>query len=639
MIGGAQMPLPFWLDVGAYVAAALLALTLTLFAVGSRPGQRLGHLFSLYTVSTAAYTLLAAMLRVALWLKQGDPELIAQLATWAFTLIGPALLLFAAHYVNLSTRWVTLAAVIGLVWCCVFVLPVVLQGQLVRDHYLGPNGTTHMSFTTLGVLSSTVPITYLVWALALFWLSRRRTGGGYMALSTVAMLVGVVGGALLDVEVPLLSFASVISLAILGYGVLVLQLFNPLRERNAALQQEIAERRRAEGEILRLQHLLQAIANSMPSALITLDLEGRVLTWNPAAERLIGLRADAVLGQMCWEVCTDLERYRDLVQTVIATRVPARRNRDPVGTRGHARYLDVEAFPLVSNGVTGAVLRIEDISRRVHFESLTLQTAKMVSVGRLAAGLAHELNNPLGAIMQGVQMITVMLDGEREGVRVRMEDAGVDSNALARYLRSRGMADYLDGIQVAGARAAGIVTDLLEFSQRSEFDLRPHDFNALLRTSVDLAAADYDLRKQYDFRDIEVIWDLAEDLPMVCCDAPQVQQVVLNLVQNAAQAMASMLAGGAGLGAGYQPWLVIRTWRTGQSVRLSITDNGPGIDPAIVDRLFEPFVTTRTVGEGTGLGLWLCWSIVAEHHGGRIWVESPEGGGARFVVELPIEGP
>jgi signal transduction histidine kinase len=209
------------------------------------------------------------------------------------------------------------------------------------------------------------------------------------------------------------------------------------------------------------------------------------------------------------------------------------------------------------------------------------------------------------------------------------------------------MHDYVREVRQAGERAAHIVSDLLEFSQKSEVTLKPHDLNELLQASLDLAATDYDLKKQYDFREIELVWDLAPDLPPVLCDGPQIQQALLNLLQNAGQAMAThSLVRVAPIAAGpaqphpepYRPRLVLRTRLVAQAVRLSIADNGPGIDPAIAGRLFEPFVTTHDVGEGSGLGLWLCWSIVVEHHGGRVWLEQNDGAGACFVVELPIDG-
>jgi len=271
----------------------------------------------------------------------------------------------------------------------------------------------------------------------------------------------------------------------------------------------------------------------------------------------------------------------------------------------------------------------------VQLEEMMLQSAKMASVGRLAAGIAHEINNPLGAMMQSAQMLQIAFDTQRPRTRERLQECGVDAEGLDRYLQARGSMEYLDGIRAAGGRAAKIVTDLLSFSRRRSSKIAPHDLNTLVERALDLAAADYDLKKKYDFRAIEIARELAPDLPKVLCDGQQIQQVILNLARNAAQAMVRKIEKGDREDA-YQPRLTLRTALTSTWVRLEVNDNGPGISEAARARLFEPFFTTKAVGEGTGLGLWLCWSIVVERHKGRMWEEPSAEGGARFVVELPV---
>jgi PAS domain S-box-containing protein len=435
--------------------------------------------------------------------------------------------------------------------------------------------------------------------------------------------------------------------------------FQTSAERMVAAFLDITERKRAEDEVLRLQHLLQNITDSMPSALVTLDLEGRVLTWNPAAETLTGRAAEQVQGQSLWESCPELARYQDLFEGVLREGQVAQRLKEPLTTEAGAAYRDVSVFPLeadepASTGspqVEGAVLRIDDVTRRVQLEDMMLQSAKMASVGGLAAGVAHEINNPLGAMMQSAQMLQLAFNTQRPRTRTRLERHGVDPEGLGRYLDERGLREYMDGIRATGERAAKIVSDLLSFSRRTSSDMAPRDLNALVEQTLDLAAADYDLRKKYDFRDIQVVRDFAPDLPPLVCDGQQVQQVVLNLVRNAAQAMAEKMERREGE---YQPRLTLRTSRRRGWIRLEVEDNGPGVSEGMRERLFEPFFTTKGVGEGTGLGLWLCWSIVVERHGGRIRIEpvppvppvprAAEGGaaegegsegGSRFVVELP----
>ncbi len=397
-------------------------------------------------------------------------------------------------------------------------------------------------------------------------------------------------------------------------------------------RQEIAERKRAEAEIVRLQHLLQNITDSMPSTLIALDATGRVLTWNPAAETLTGYPIEQIRGQNVWQICPPLIRYQALFEQVIRKRQVVQQSREQVITADGAAYRDVSVFPLMANDIEGVVLRIDDVTRRVQMEEMMLQSAKMASVGGLAAGVAHEINNPLGAMLQGAQVLQLALDTHRPRTRDQLMRMGLDPDRLDDYLQERRLTDYIEGIRSAGARAAKIVSDLLSFSRQRSSELAPHNLNALVEQTLALAAADYDLKKKYDFKDIHILRQLADELPQVECDDQQIQQVILNLVRNAGQAMSS--ADMKRLG--YHPQLNLRTSLRENYIRLEVEDNGPGISELAQGRLFEPFFTTKEMGEGTGLGLWLCWSIVVERHKGRIWAEPGPEGGTRFVIELPL---
>ncbi len=414
-------------------------------------------------------------------------------------------------------------------------------------------------------------------------------------------------------------------------------------ERLLVAIRDIDARKRAQAEVLRLQHLLQNITDSMPSALITLDAEGRVLTWNPAAEVLTGKHISEVQEQILWRTHPELARYQKTFEQVMRKGQVIHQRRKIEPYKPNRRYYNVDIFPLMTNNIEGAVLRIDDVTQSVHLEVMMLQSAKMASVGGLAAGIAHEINNPLASIMQGAQMLQLAFNTSHARTRERLEIWEISPDALESYLRERGVYEYLEGIRQAGARAAKIVADLLSFSRKTASDVAPRDLNHLLIQTLELASADYDLRKKYDFRNLNIVQELAPDLPEVSCDGQQIQQVILNLVRNAAQAMAERKAVE---GDGYQPRLIVRTSVQQDSeenqrlwARLEVEDNGPGIPKVVRERLFEPFFTTKAVGEGTGLGLWLCWSIVVERHKGQIWVEPGPRGGTRFVVALPITSP
>jgi PAS domain S-box-containing protein len=434
------------------------------------------------------------------------------------------------------------------------------------------------------------------------------------------------------------------------------RLLADLKQRNIQLDERLGQLRRLNAEIVRLQHLLQSTTNSMPSVLIALDVDGRVLLWNPAAEALTGQTATQVQGQPLWQACPELGRYRDLFDQALHERHVVHRHKEQLATESGVIYRDVDVFPLSTDNIEGVVLRIDDVTDRVRIEEIMRQSAKMASVGRLAAGIAHEINNPLSGMMQSAQILQMTFDTQRPRTRELLHACGLDPDGLDRYLEERRTLEYLEGIRSIGARAARIVSDLLSFSRKGAAEPALYDLNALVEKTLDLAATDYDLKRKYDFRDIEIVRELAPDLPKVLCDGSQIQQVVLNLVRNAAQEMVrkkEKMAHTPGSGE-YRPRLTLRTSLVenvpdehpghgpedgqpyGQVVWLEIEDNGPGIPEDLQAQLFEPFSTTKEEGEGTGLGLWLCWSIVVEQHKGQIWEEPGQEGGARFVVELPV---
>jgi signal transduction histidine kinase len=292
-------------------------------------------------------------------------------------------------------------------------------------------------------------------------------------------------------------------------------------------------------------------------------------------------------------------------------------------------------------------LRLEKDKARA--EMMMRQSAKMASIGRLAAGIAHEINNPLSAMMQSAQVLQMTFDIQRPRTRERLQACCIDPDALNRYLQERDTCKYLQGIRSAGERAATIVSNLLSFSHKSSQPAL-HDLNILVQKTLDLAATDYNLKEKYDFRAIKIARELAPNLPQVLCDGQQIQQVVLNLLHNAAQGMEQKKrTARASKDKEYQPRLTLRTALVKdegkdqiaqsparQMVRLEIEDNGPGLPETTQAQLFEPFFTTKDTGEGTGLGLWLAWSIVVEQHQGRIWGEPSPEGGARLVIELPV---
>ncbi len=395
---------------------------------------------------------------------------------------------------------------------------------------------------------------------------------------------------------------------------------------------DITDRKRAEEELRRLRNLLSNIVNSMPSVLVGVDLKGHVIQWNRQAELATGVTAGEAHGRILTDVFPQLAGEMKKVRQALQTHEPQKHEKVTHKNNGETRFSDVAVYPLIANGIEGAVIRIDDVTERVHIEEMMIQTEKMMSVGGLAAGMAHEINNPLAIILQGIQNTLRRVSPELRKNQDVARRLGLELEQIRAYLEQRNILQYLEGMQEAGTRAAKIVTNMLNFSRRSESNKAPTDINQLLEDTIELAGSDYDLKKKYDFRQIEIICKYDPMLPLVPCTATTIEQVFLNLLRNAAQALAEKHA------AGYKPQMIIRTQKDKDNAIIEIEDNGPGMNAEIQKRIFEPFYTTKAVGIGTGLGLSVSYFIITTNHKGSISVESEPGEGTKFIIRLPLGG-
>lgn len=297
-------------------------------------------------------------------------------------------------------------------------------------------------------------------------------------------------------------------------------------------------------------------------------------------------------------------------------------------------FEDITIYPLVTNGVEGAVIRIDDVTDRVRIEEMLVQSEKMLSIGGLAAGMAHEINNPLASIMGNIQVIETRLGKPIPQNLQAAADAGTTFENIQRYMELRGIPRMLRSVHESGAQAAQIVSNMLSFSRKGESRRMAADIVELLEKTLDLAATDYDLKKNYDFKKIRIQKEFISELPQVLGTPGTLQQVFLNLLRNGAEAMSEKE-----YALGEQPCFTLRAYALEQWVRVEIEDNGPGMDFATRKRAFEPFFTTKAPGKGTGLGLSVSYFIIAEGHRGRMNVLSSPGEWTRFVLDLPLAEP
>jgi two-component system sensor histidine kinase HupT/HoxJ len=400
-----------------------------------------------------------------------------------------------------------------------------------------------------------------------------------------------------------------------------------------------ADLERKNAQLEEAQAFISSVIASISDSLIVCDRHGSVLQVNPSLLRIVGKSEADLIGSNITDHV--VESDRETARTVIAS--------------GAGEVRDVDLRFLTASGQSdlmamhcstrfdpdrkraGAVLTGRPISElRRAYEALNeahlelqqaqrklIEQEKIASLGRLVAGVAHELNNPISFVFGNVHTleryrknVVRYLDAVHTGV------AGAELVELRRALRIDAivadLAPLIEGTLEGAARVSDIVKNLRRLSSNKLGERQPIDLEKIVRTATHLASRAKNIRAEIDL-DIE---------PNVHIDAHegQIHQVVVNLVDNALDAVRNVA----------NPHISISVKKIGREVEIKVADNGAGIESGILDKIFEPFFTSKVVGEGTGLGLWISCIIVREHSGAIVAANAPAGG-AVFTIRLPID--
>jgi PAS domain S-box-containing protein len=393
-------------------------------------------------------------------------------------------------------------------------------------------------------------------------------------------------------------------------------------------------RREAEQELQEVRNYLTNIIDSMPSVLIGIDESLGVTLWNQKAEDLTGLSgveartrplSDALPGMH-----VDMEKIRECLEkneTRTWTKLPY------TVPGGETRCQDITVYPLQTGRTKGAVIRMDDVTEKIRLEEVLVQNEKILSVGGLAAGMAHEINNPLAGVIQNAAVLSNrLMDVHIPANIIAAEKAGTTMKSISEFMFSRDIPSMIRAITESASRMAAIVENMLSFARKSDSSFSTQDPVALLEKTLALASTDYNLKKQYDFKSITVNKEYEANLPLVSCESSKIQQVLLNILTNGAHAMLENKTGA-------KPVFTLRlkAETSPPMLKIEMEDNGPGMTEEIRKRVFEPFFTTKPVGTGTGLGLSVSYFIITENHGGTMDVVSEPGKGSRFIIRLPLE--
>ncbi len=409
---------------------------------------------------------------------------------------------------------------------------------------------------------------------------------------------------------------------------------------------DITERKQQEEEMRRMHTETEKLFASISAVLIGVDVSGRVARWNEAAAQKFGLAAEAVMGRpfhalpLAW----DWEKLLAVVSEAVHTDRHLELDNfqfTPAAGRHISLNLSVTpSKPDVENRLNYILLAVDTTQRR-ELETQLRQAQKLESIGQLAAGIAHEINTPTQYIGDNLRFLQ---DAFRElgrllaahgALLVATQHGGAPPEVIAAAAAAAETADvgYLQGEipraigeSLAGVeRVATIVRAMKDFSHPGSEEKTPVDLNRAIESTLTVARNEW----RY-FAELETDFDAT--LPPVPCLPGEFNQAVLNLIVNAAHAIAAKLGDGAG-GKGV---ITVRTRKDGDWADVRIRDSGTGIPEAARARIFEPFFTTKEVGKGTGQGLAIARSVVVDKHGGTIAFETETGIGTTFIVRLPL---
>jgi len=302
--------------------------------------------------------------------------------------------------------------------------------------------------------------------------------------------------------------------------------------------EDISQRREKDAELVRLKEYLHDIIDTMPTILIGVDENLNISLWNRQVASVSEVSTDEAVGQ-------PLEKKLDLIETTtfltrvrqtLETKQVARLQKVAGIGKGSGHFYDLLFYPLRSQQASGVVIHMDDVTEKSQIEEVMVQSEKMLSVGSLAAGMAHEINNPLASVLQNVQVLDQRLSPALKKNRQVAEELGITIEQVAEYAQQRGFKKMIESIGEAGRRAARIIENMLNFSRKSSSSFLPCSLSELAEKTIELAASDYDMKHHFDFRTINVVRDY-QPIPDVPCESSQVQQVILNLLKNAAQAI------------------------------------------------------------------------------------------------------
>jgi len=350
-------------------------------------------------------------------------------------------------------------------------------------------------------------------------------------------------------------------------------------------------------ELVRSRNTLRSLFDNLPDSLYIIDRKYRLVAVNMARAKRANCEPRSIINHLCYEALYQRSEPCEncLVTETFYNHVITNRTERVWESSDHPTEWDITAYPILEEEeeVPQVIIFERDVTEKNMMGAILIQSEKMAAVGQLAAGIAHEINNPLTVVLANAQLLERSLPKDSDD------------------------AEAVDLISRAGTRALQVVRNLLNFARKEQSEVKPTDINQSIESALDM------LKHEFMQRSVEYTFDPANNLPLIMASQENLSGVWVNILINAMDATSG------------RPGKVrIATQLNGNEIRVIINDNGHGIEPDRLKRIFDPFYTTKEVGKGTGLGLSICHRVIKQH-GGNILVESKKDVGTTFTIILP----
>ena len=368
---------------------------------------------------------------------------------------------------------------------------------------------------------------------------------------------------------------------------------------------DITERKMLEEELKKSEKKYYAIFDNIPNPVFVLDKETlEILDCNHSVKAVYGYDKEDIFRMSFLDFFKDSDR--EGLAALIKTSTVINRGRH-ISKDGRNLFVNLRISPSEYPGGTALLVTASDITKRLETEQQLIQASKMATLGEMATGVAHELNQPLSVIKTASRFFMKKLQKQekiKDDIFLTMASE-IDS--------------YVD-------RAAKIINHMRQFGRKSDIVLEKVQVNDVLKAAMEI------LGQQLKVRGIKVVWNLEDDLPLIMADSDRLEQVFINLLVNARDAVDEKWQ--SKVVANDSKQITLKTRSRDHEIVVKISDTGPGIEDEVIDRIFEPFFTTKKVGQGTGLGLSISYGIIHECKG-RIKAVSPDRDGATFIMKFP----